>query len=158
MEWSSGICDCCETTACAQACCCPCLVFMWNVQLMEQKGFENIPVVGVCTGYAPVCACALYATGMLGGFVGGNTAASYAHPAAYVANSAGCLPAFLHGLIRHTIRKQNKIHGNVCDSEWGDCCCALWCYSCALAQENRMLEKMGDISEKTNSMAPLLHV
>ena len=137
QDWSSSICDCCCELTCCLALFCPCCVFGQNVKLMQNKWTgDTIPVVDECgcsKCNKPICAGILYALGMVGGFVAGNTTSQYA-------SLLACLSVTMHCRVRRIIRKHNGIDPDCCGDACSDFCCALFCYSCAMAQEQRQLK------------------
>lgn len=161
--WRTGICDdCCRTPTCCLACIVPCAVFGYNVHLMQLTiKSERIPQCPQYPLVIPVCAGSLYLAGLSAAGVIGNTTGPWA-------NALGCLSIAMHSAVRHEIRThvkiQQRMKDDCCDSPWGDCCCAIWCYSCAMAQENRLLNRLYDeehlVTPTHNSMmenVPLIH-
>jgi hypothetical protein len=106
---------------------------------MEDKGFKRIPVVDECNGCTkcskPGCAGTLYALGLISMSLGENIAPQYS-------GILGCFSVFVHSRVRRAIRRQNKIQPDCCGDVCSDFCCALWCYSCAMAQERAALDGM----------------
>jgi Cys-rich protein (TIGR01571 family) len=148
-HWSTNICDGCNSPTCWCACVLPCFVFAQNVKLMQEKGMNQIPVVDECgcsNCNKSACAGTLYALGLIGGSIGGNSSSSL-----YPANALTCLSVYIHSRVRGIIRKKNGIGHDCCGDECSDFCCALWCFSCAMAQEQKMLEKMSS-PNPSNSM------
>ena len=124
--WSSGICD--LDCTCCFACICPCVVIYWNVEKMDITQIPKIPCVDKC-GYLdrPSVAACIYAIGFLGAFLG------VYDPLFFV---LGILPVCTHYNIRHSIRDKLNIRADCCCE---DLWCAIWCYSCAMTQENKEL-------------------
>ncbi len=145
--WSTHATDNCCSSTCCCACVLPCVVVAENVTMMEEHGMERIPIVSGCaqrTGCSTgTCAGVLYGLGILGSVVGSNlTAASTAVSQSFCISS--WLSVYLHSRFRETIRKHYGIPADCCgENGCSDCCCALCCYSCAMAQERRMLQDSG---------------
>jgi Cys-rich protein (TIGR01571 family) len=150
-SWSTGICEQCCSYECFCACFFPCCVFAENVNLMGKKGFAYIPVVDLCNTYTTkvcskgACAGVLYSLGIFSG------ALTNAGPdMLYANNCLGCFSVFLHSRVRRAIRKEKGIPPDCCGDGCSDICCALFCYSCAMAQEQATLELMA--KPQQNSM------
>lgn len=140
-QWSSGLCE--PSCKCFCACFLPCVVFAQNVDLMETNKISPIPVVDQCTPPPPTCSkplCGgvLYGVGTLGVYL--NACVPLDGP---LFSLAQCLSIYVHMQVRGKIRSHYNIEPECCgsSSDCDDFCCAMWCYSCALTQENRMLEK-----------------
>ena len=141
--WSTSIFACCDSCTCCCACVVPCVVLGQNVHYMNQIGISPIPVIDdcECQGCSKPClAGSLYFGGMAFGFVGGVLSPynMYFGNLGWVECGSACLHANIRGAIYKDIAFQsNDVHAA------DDCClhfcCALCCYSCALAQEQREL-------------------
>ena len=136
-QWQTGLCDC--SASCCFAFILPCCMFSRNVRLMENINMGDIPVVDECgcsKCNKPMCAGILYALGLVGGVVAGN-----APPIQYTqyANLLGCFSVYIHSRVRGIIRRHNSIDPDCCGEGCTDFCCALFCYSCSMAQEERQL-------------------
>jgi Cys-rich protein (TIGR01571 family) len=163
-HWNTHTLDNC----CSGVCCCalvlPCVVVAENVSLMEEVGIESIPIVSGCahtTGCSVgTCAGLLYGIAMLGGLGGSNASASAAAPVALSQGiyAVSCLSVYLHSRFRETIRKHYGIPADCCGEHGcSDCCCALCCFPCAMAQERRMLEQDADHSRQTHLSPGHIH-
>ena len=153
-QWTSGLCE--PSCTCVGACFLPCVVFASNVSLMEKNNFNSIPVIDVCMPPCtslcskPICGMSLYGVGTVGMYL--NTCFTFSGPFGCLFSMAQCVSIFTHMKVRNKIRKQYNISPDCCkeccDGECGDFLSAMFCYSCALAQENRMLEnrKPSDVS------------
>ena len=143
MSWTSGICAECCGFNCLCACVLPCVVISENVKTMGDNGFSNIPVVDFFitdtknTRGKSGCACLLYSLGILSGGLLSTCPCEL-----YYSNCLGCFSVYLHSRIRKTIRNKYAIQPDCCGEGCSDFCCALFCYSCAMAQEQKQLEDM----------------
>jgi Cys-rich protein (TIGR01571 family) len=155
-DWSSSICSCCDSGVCCCACILPCVVLSQNVRSMQALGIDEIPVVDECMCLSqnkPLVAGMLYGSGMLANLIGVSVApyAPYASNLSILQLCSVCL----HSRIRGAIQKR-LVNGN------DDCilnfCRVWWCYSCALAQEQRHLEHVASTRgvPSVNEMDPLL--
>ena len=134
-EWQTGLCEISSTCWCALFF--PCCVFAQNVKLMQRNGMNDIPVVDECGCSKldkPMCAGVLYALGLCGGILAGNTTSIQF---TNYANLLGCFSVYIHSRVRGIIRTHNNIGPGCCGEGCTDFCCALWCFSCAMAQEER---------------------
>jgi Cys-rich protein (TIGR01571 family) len=153
MGWESGICGHCCECDCLFACVLPCVVIGENVQRMEINGINEIPVVNFFitdnknTSGKGGCACILYSLGILSGGLLNTCPCEL-----YYSNILGCFSVYLHSRIRSAIRKKYKIEHDCCGDKCSDFCCALFCYSCAMAQEKATLDKM-NTQQQVNSMS-----
>jgi Cys-rich protein (TIGR01571 family) len=130
-SWSSGIFQCRDSCTCCFACVCPCVVFCWNVKKMDPERFSG--AFGV--GHRPLLSGTLYAIGV-SAFVIGLECLTVS-PGLCALSLFGLIPVYLHADIRQTIKKKMQIESDCSSSDF---CCAFWCYSCAMAQENRQLD------------------
>ena len=132
-QWRTSImqCDCC----CCLACFLPFAFFGYNVHLLQTvSDSQSLPQCPKCPDIVPVCAGFLYFTGLAVGGACGNT----------VTPGLGLLSCFsvaLHAYVRNTIRvfPRDMDNSPCCRNPCGDCCMAIICYSCAMAQEQREL-------------------
>jgi Cys-rich protein (TIGR01571 family) len=139
QQWHSGICGGCLTSTCCFACVIPCFVFAENVNMMEALDIDKIPVVDCFShGSRGTWAGVLYGLGVLGSAVGTGTTGG-AGLASQGLSLLSCLSIFMHAGVRKRIREQYNIGSDCCGS-CGDCCCAMFCYSCAMSQERLQLE------------------
>jgi Cys-rich protein (TIGR01571 family) len=142
-SWKSGICAQCCDSKCLCACVLPCAVISDNVRIMGDNGFSDIPVVDFFftdpkdTRSKSGCACLLYSLGILSGGLLSTCPCQL-----YYCNLLGCFSVYFHSRIRQTIRNAYGIPHEGCGDGCSDFCCALFCYSCAMAQEHATLEEM----------------
>ncbi|KAL9710029.1 hypothetical protein Ac2012v2_007091 [Leucoagaricus gongylophorus] len=114
-DWSNGLCDCSGT--CFRACFCPCVVYAQNKHRYEHMK-SNLAPHPENGGSCCSGDCMLHA--FISVIVGGW---------------------LLQCMQRDNIRQRYKIKGGC----WSDCCTALCCTPCELAQESKELE----LEEKT---------
>ncbi len=159
-EWKSSLCGCCADCAgccaCVGAHACPWYFIAKNVNSMQQSHAPTdiLPECQSFPGCIPLLAGVLYAAG----FYGAIATASVMSTGAY--GGLLCPSVCMHAVVRHAIRRRYKINSGCCDTCCGDFCCALWCYSCALTQENRLLANKITVRNTCDSMfegVPLLN-
>jgi len=141
QEWSHGLCE--PSCKCAAACFVPCVIFAENVSRMEKHGINPIPVVDDCPTLCSkqLCGGSLYGIGTAGMYL---KSFGVSDPCGCLYGIAQCFSIFIHMKVRHKIRTVYNIPAECCeccDGECSDFCNAMCCYSCALAQENIMLEE-----------------
>lgn len=143
FEWKSGICDCCFTEYCSTCCVaffCPCFILGENYRLLKQL---NPKVESFAENFSCCTACddrtrATWVHGVpwiLGSV--GDVIVSYAFlmPIGYALQSISCLSFLFQCQVRGLIRNSTNLKQDCCN----DCCCSMFCHSCALAQERKHL-------------------
>jgi hypothetical protein len=161
-QWETGL-FCFDCTNCGY-CCLACVflfaVFGCNVHL-AQTALEpdNLPQCPACPAIVPVCACLTYFTLVSVGGWFGNAAIPGL-------NFLVCLPVAMHAYVRNAVRSHDSLPTVICginfSSVCGDCCLALCCYSCAMAQEHAELVylryglPLHNERNPVNSMMPLM--
>jgi hypothetical protein len=122
-----------------------------NACSLQKIDPKSLPIIcDACPKCTPVCASFFYGLAFYGGTVATNTTSVF-----YYANFVGCLAVYIHayfrGKVRETLGIDKKGSYNL-NYVWGDCCCALWCYSCAMTQEYKMLNINKDQAKTLASM------
>ncbi len=165
-EWSSGICNKCCQDKCLWACVCPCVIFGENIKMMEQweVPMKEMDMIS-CYGAFPKSSCGfwIYAIGCFSSLI--NAGVNTNSCLAFV-NVLEILPVILHTRLRTSLREKYDIKPDCCCcGECGgmceDLCCATFCYSCALTQENFELKEKKRISDlekagRTQTLMPAI--
>jgi Cys-rich protein (TIGR01571 family) len=136
-QWSSSLFACCDSCACCCACILPCFVLAQNVHRMQELGIKPLPVIDDCClacdeRNKPCAAGLLYFGGVAASFAG--SILSPVHPYFSALGCFECGSVCFHALLRTAIAGHDDCCLNFC--------CALCCYSCALAQEQRHLDSL----------------
>jgi Cys-rich protein (TIGR01571 family) len=154
-SWSTSLFACTDSCICCCACVVPCVILAQNVHDMQRVGITEVPVVDdcMCCGAneqnKPFIAGLLYFAGVAATFAGSVLAPI--NPYWTNLTWLECGSVCLHGRVRGTIQKHMG-HEDECCLNF---CCAWWCYSCAMAQEQRELASMLVSDERVtlNTMA-----
>jgi hypothetical protein len=166
----STIMDCCT---CCFSCVCPCIKMHDNIEIIdkyEKSIYDYIPIshYGECLGCSDSSYTKLiYDTGVfccIGAMV--LTCGNIGFPA-IIPTFFWCPAVCLHAQIHGAIRKKKNIPETICCCEGGcnDCCRALCCYSCTIAddyvmltnpsnQQNGLVNSMEGIRIQPNAPSP----
>jgi Cys-rich protein (TIGR01571 family) len=154
-QWNTSLCNCCSDCVCIGTCFAPMVFLGYNVYSIQSRSSEKDKFCVSCPDCAPIGACLLYTPGWAGVLIGSGLAVSAPQGTGAVLAIAGCISACLHGVVRNRVREIYGIDaqtGDCCNTACGDCCCALWCYSCAMAQEYRQLKRSPPTGTDSNGV------
>jgi hypothetical protein len=116
---------------------------------MKNKGV-TVPVIDSCqVGFdEPTTAGVFYGLGVAAQIVGNFMAALTGKYACSALSGVQCAAVLFHTELRKEIRTKAQIPTHWCTNHCGDCCedfcCALFCTSCALTQEQKQLDAFDD--------------